>query len=321
MTDFPLTETPHIFLTDGGIETTLIFDDGFDLPHFAAFTLLRKAKGIAALRAYYERYIAIAKHQATGFILESPTWRASPDWGDALGYSKFELSDANFLAVGMLLNLRDQHETPATPMLVSGCVGPRGDGYVAGKVMHPVQAEAYHNEQISVLADAGADLITAITMTNASEAIGIARAAARNSKSSVISFTVETDGRLPSGQTLRDAIIEVDSETQCAPAYYMINCAHPSHFAAMLDEDAAWTRRIGGLRANASCKSHAELDAAIELDRGNRAELATEHAALYARTPSLRVFGGCCGTDQRHIEAISSALNLVQPIEAPPPTL
>ncbi len=318
MTHSPLTEPPHIFLTDGGLETTLIFDEGFDLPHFAAFTLLRKPKGVAALKTYFERYIAIAKRQSTGFILESPTWRASPDWGDLLGYSKVDLSDANFMAVGMLLDIKGQYETPATPMLVSGCVGPRGDGYVAGEIMCPVKAEAYHNEQIAVLAKAGADLITAITMTNASEAIGIARAAARNGKPSVISFTVETDGRLPSGQTLQDAIIEVDNETASTPAYYMINCAHPSHFAATLDVGASWTRRIGGLRVNASCKSHAELDAATELDRGNPIELAADHADLYARLPALRVFGGCCGTDHQHVAAISSAIKLVAPNQLTP---
>ncbi len=313
-----LPERPNIFLTDGGLETTLIFDDGLELPHFAAFTLLRNDSQTAALEAYYERYIAIAKRQGTGFILESPTWRANADWGDALGYSKDELSDANFMAVGMLMSLKDQHDTPASPMMVSGCVGPRGDGYIAGEIMSPADAEEYHNDQISVLAAAGVDLITAITMTNANEAIGIARAALSNGTPSVISFTVETDGRLPSGQTLKDAITQVDDATSCAPAYYMINCAHPSHFRAMFNEDAAWPRRIGGVRANASCKSHAELDAATELDRGNPIELATEHADLYSRLPSLRVFGGCCGTDHRHIAAISSALDLIQPNQSLP---
>jgi len=308
MTTFVLPETPHILLTDGGLETTMIFDEGFDLPHFAAFTLLRNPKGTAALKAYYERYIKIAKRQSVGFILESPTWRASPDWADKVGYSKCELSDANFTAIGMLLDLKDQHETRDTPILVSGCVGPRGDGYVAGDIMRPEKAEAYHNEQIAVFAEAGADLITSITTTNSSEAIGIARAAVRNGKPSVISFTVETDGCLPSGQTLQDAITEIDAETARAPAYYMINCAHPSHFASVCDKDAAWTQRIGGLRANASCKSHAELDDATELDRGDPAALAADHAALCAQLPALRVFGGCCGTDHRHVDAIASAV-------------
>lgn len=301
-------EGDRLFLTDGGIETTLIFDDGIDLPDFAAFHLLRDDAGRMALRRYFARHIRVAQNSGFGFILESPTWRASRDWGDRLGYSKAELHAANVAAISMMIELRSTYARDDFPMLVSGCVGPRGDGYVPGELMRAEAAEAYHDEQIGALLGAGAELITAITMTNSAEAIGIARAAKRRGAPVVISFTVETDGTLPTGQTLRAAIGEVDAATDRAPAYYMINCAHPTHFASALEPDAAWAQRIQGIRANASTCSHAELNEAPELDRGDPADLAARCRALADMLPQLRVFGGCCGTDHTHIAAIAAAL-------------
>jgi homocysteine S-methyltransferase len=297
------------FLTDGGIETTLIFDEGLELPSFAAIHLMRDAAGRSALKRYFERHIQVAlEHPGFGFILESPTWRSSPDWGDRLGFLKHELRSANAAAIAMMGELRATYASDQFPMLVSGCVGPRGDGYVAGEIMRTETAEAYHDEQIGTMLEAGADFISAITMTNTPEAIGIARAAKRRSANVVISFTVETDGKLPTGQTLRAAIDEVDAATGRAPAYYMINCAHPTHFAELLEGNAPWTQRIQGIRANASKCSHAELNEARELDRGVPSELGAEYRALAEHLPQLRVFGGCCGTNHEHIEAIAVAI-------------
>jgi homocysteine S-methyltransferase len=241
-------------------------------------------------------------------VLESPTWRANPDWPSRLGYSEAALTAANADAIGMMQALRSAGERAGHSVLISGCVGPRGDGYVAGAVMSIDAAAAYHAPQIAAMAGAGCDLITAITMTNAPEAAGVARAAARCGVPSAISFTVETDGRLPSGDDLAGAIAAVDAATGGAPAYYMINCAHPTHIERALDRRAPWTRRIGGLRANASCKSHVELNEATELDRGNPAQLAAEYDALFEQLPQLRVFGGCCGTDSEHLAAIAAML-------------
>ncbi|MBL0923618.1 MAG: homocysteine S-methyltransferase family protein [Sphingomonadaceae bacterium] len=298
----------RIFLADGGLETDIIFNEGIDLPHFSSITLLASAEGRTALERYYKRYIAIARSNGFGFILESPTWRSSHDWGDLLGMSRAELKAANAAAISLMIDLRSRHTAPGFPILVSGCVGPRGDGYVAGEIMRPEAAEAYHDEQIGTMAAAGAELISAITMTNANEAIGIARSAARRNLPSVISFTVETDGRLPDGQRLGEAITDVDTATDAAPAYYMINCAHPMHFDHVLVDDAPWTRRIMGIRANASSCSHAELNEATELDRGDPADLGLRYRTLHDRFPHLRVFGGCCGTDHEHIAAIANAL-------------
>jgi homocysteine S-methyltransferase len=296
-----------LFLTDGGLETTLIFHDGMELPHFAAFHLLRDGAGRAALTRYFERYIAIAKRDGRGFILESPTWRASADWGAKLGYTHDEIAVANRQSIRLMLELRDRHETASTPMVVSGCVGPRGDGYDPGRIMSAGEAEAYHALQVAAFAEAGADMVTAITMTNADEAMGVTRAAAKAGMSVAISFTLETDGRLPTGQALADAIAAVDTATANAPAYYMINCAHPLHFEDTLRAGDAWTARIRGIRANASRRSHQELNEAPDLDDGDPIELGGQYRDLLRRHAHVNVLGGCCGTDHRHVESISRA--------------
>jgi S-methylmethionine-dependent homocysteine/selenocysteine methylase len=284
------------------METTLLYQHGMELPEFASFPLLESEEGRAALHAYFEPYLAIARERGVGIVLDAPTWRANPDWGAKLGYSLEQLEEANRKAVAFIDGLRGQAD-----VLVSGCVGPRGDGYVPGELMSAEEAQEYHSWQVGVFADTGVDLVSALTMNYVEEALGIARAAAEAGLPCVVSFTVETDGRLPSGQPLREAIEQVDTETGGAPAYFMINCAHPSHFANVLKEDLPWKKRILGLRANASKMSHAELDAADELDSGDPDELAADYVALKAKLPNLTVVGGCCGTDHRHIDAISRA--------------
>jgi S-methylmethionine-dependent homocysteine/selenocysteine methylase len=299
-----------LFLTDGGIETTLIFHEGIELPCFAAFHLLKDDAGTAALRRYFSRYAEIACANGTGFILESPTWRASSDWGDRLGYSAAALANANAASIRLMQELRAAFQSERTPIVVSGCIGPRGDGYDPGAVMTPDEAEAYHAGQIGVFAGTGADMVTAITMTNASEAIGLTRAAQAAGMPAAISFTVETDGRLPTGQSLKEAIAEVDEATLGAPAYYMINCAHPTHFEATLAGKDAWLGRIRGIRANASKRSHAELNEAPDLDGGDPVELGGQYRSLLRRQPQIAVLGGCCGTDHRHIEEICAACSV-----------
>jgi S-methylmethionine-dependent homocysteine/selenocysteine methylase len=296
-----------LFLTDGGIETTLIFNEGLELPHFAAFHLLREKEGREALVRYYERYIAIAKADRLGFILESPTWRASSDWGDRLDYSREQIAAVNRASIDLMLDLRRKHESISTPIVVSGCVGPRGDGYDPGQIMSAREAEEYHAHQIAALTGAGADMICAITMTNVNEAVGVARAAASAGAPVAISFTLETDGRLPTGQSLADAIGEVDEATSRGPAYYMINCAHPVHFQHVLRARSAWIERIHGIRANASRRSHQELNDAPDLDGGDPVELGGQYRDLRREHPHINVLGGCCGTDHRHVECISLA--------------
>jgi S-methylmethionine-dependent homocysteine/selenocysteine methylase len=301
----------ELFLTDGGIETSLIYLDGQELPMFAAFDLFKTDAGRRAIRTYYARYCTLARAKGIGFILESPTWRANLDWAAKLGYSPAELGGINWEAIEMMLSLRHEFETASSPMVISGCIGPRGDGYNPDRMMSAREAEDYHSFQAGLFADSGADLVTAVTMNYAAEAIGIARAAAAAGIPSVISLTVETDGRLPTGMTLEETITTIDRSTDAAPAYYMINCAHPTHFEDKLKLGASWMSRIRGIRANASRLSHAELDQATELDAGNPAELGRQYAALRHKHGRINVLGGCCGTDVRHIEQIALACTTV----------
>jgi S-methylmethionine-dependent homocysteine/selenocysteine methylase len=296
-----------IFLTDGGLETTLVFLEGVDLPCFAAFPLLRSEEGRARLDRYFEPYIRTAVERDVGFILDTPTWRANPDWGARLDVSLEGLADVNQDAVRWASRLRDRLSDAKERVLINGVVGPRGDGYRPDAQMTAEEAQAYHAPQVEAFREAGADMVSAVTMNYAQEAIGIARAAEALGMPVVVSFTVETDGRLASGETLRSAIERTDRETGHTPAYYMINCAHPTHFDGILSEQDGWTRRIRGLRANASAKSHAELDESTELDPGDPEDLAGRYRALRERMTQLSVLGGCCGTDHRHIAAICEA--------------
>jgi S-methylmethionine-dependent homocysteine/selenocysteine methylase len=296
-----------LFLTDGGLETTLIFHEGLDLPHFAAFDLLKDGDGLARLAAYYDRYLAIAERQGVGAVLESPTWRANPDWAARLGYDAATLADANRRAIGLMLELRARHEAPGRPLVISGNLGPRGDGYRADRRMSAGEARDYHAGQVQVFAGTDADLVSAFTLNYTEEAIGIVEAVREAGMPVVVSFTVETDGRLPSGEGLGAAIRRTDEATGGYPAYFMLNCAHPDHFGDLAREDAAVLGRIRGLRANASRLSHAELDESTSLDSGDPRELGAQYRDLRRHLPRLNVLGGCCGTDHRHVESILAA--------------
>jgi S-methylmethionine-dependent homocysteine/selenocysteine methylase len=299
--------TGGMFLTDGGLETDLIFHEGFEMPLFASFPLLASEAGRTALRNYYLRCAQVATEAQVGFILEAATWRASRDWAVQLGYSSALLKDANRRAVELLVEIRTVLGDNTGPVVISAAIGPRGDAYNPDHLMTPEEAEDYHFEQIGTLADTAADLVTALTLTHAAEAIGIVRAAQRAHMPVVISFTVETDGVLPDGSPLSAAIHGVDGATDSGPVYYGINCAHPTHFNDVLVPKNHWSERIQMVRANASRMSHAELDDATDLDDGDPNEFGRECAELRERFPRINVLGGCCGTDVRHIQAIARA--------------
>jgi len=301
-----------LLLADGGIETDLIFRQGWDLPSFAAFVLLDDSAGTEALRDYYRPYLSIARSAGFGLVLETPTWRAGHDWGDLLGYDTAGLARVNRQGVQLLSELREEADTGAVPILISGCRGPRADAFNAGIVMTADQALRYHSPQVQTLGSSGTDFVSALTLAYPAEAIGIARSAQEEGVPVVISFTVETDGRLPNGSTLEEAVLQVDEATDGGPAYYMVNCAHFTHlrntFEANPGAPTAWRSRLRGVRANASDRSHAQLDAATDLDDGDPARFGDQSAQLLSQLPALMVLGGCCGTDARHIEAISRSV-------------
>jgi homocysteine S-methyltransferase len=281
--------------------------EGIDLPCFASFPLLEDEAGRDRLSRYFEPFLRTAHERGVGFILDTATWRANADWGERLGYSSEALADINRQSVSLAAKLRDGFDTEKSPVVIAGLLGPRGDGYRAEERMDAAEAEQYHRAQIEVFRDTEADMISAVTIPYSTEATGIVRAAQACGMPVAISFTVETDGRLPSGETLADAITEVDSATGNGAAYFMVNCAHPTHLGDLPVTDAPWRNRVRGLRANASALSHAELDAATELDAGNPLELGQQYRALRGQMPRLSVLGGCCGTDHRHIIAICEA--------------
>lgn len=302
-----LPQLDRLFLTDAGLETDIMFNRGIDLPHFASITLLQTRDGRRALEDYYRGFLDLAQRMGTGLVLEGATWRSSPDWAEPLGMTLAELDRLNAAAISMLIALRAAYQSDANPIIVSGCIGPRGDGYDPGRIMRIDEAQIYHAHQAHIFHLADVDMISAITMTNIAEAVGVTLAAKALHVPVAISFTVETDGCLPTGDQLAGAIAAVDEATENYPAYYMINCAHPTHFAGSLVENAPWTARIRGIRANASACSHAELDAMTELDIGDPADFAAQHKELLERFPHITVLGGCCGTDLRHVTAIAEA--------------
>jgi S-methylmethionine-dependent homocysteine/selenocysteine methylase len=295
-------------LTDAGLETVLLFEEGIDLPHFASFPLVDTDEGRAALRRYYAPFLELARERDVPLVLSAPTWRANPDWGSLLGYDGDELAAVNGRAVTFVEDVCDEVLGPEgrRDVVVEGCVGPRSDAYSPTLLMDEAEAERYHSAQLRAFAGTGCSRVSAFTLGYPAEAIGLARAAAAVDLPLVVGFTVETDGRLPNGQSIEDAIIAVDEATDGSVESFMINCAHPTHFADALPEGDA-RRRIGGLRANASTRSHAELDEAEELDSGDPDDLARRYVDRRQELPGLEVLGGCCGTDIRHVTAICDA--------------
>ncbi len=200
----------RLYLCDGGLETTLVFQEEIDLPQFAACVLVEENKARQVMHRYFDRFLAIAESRSTGFVLDTVTWRGGVHWGPALARSAEEMLRLNRASADFAREIRDRWSGRVDPILTNGVVGPAGDGYAPESLLDADTAEAAHAPQIAALADSRVDLVSAITMTHAGEAAGIVRAAVAKGLPVVVSFTVETDGRLPDGQTLGDAISEVD---------------------------------------------------------------------------------------------------------------
>lgn len=297
-----------LLMTDGGLETWMYFREGLEMPLFAGHTLMDHEAGRNAVRNWYDKFLAIAAETGVGYHLDTNTWRAGFHWADGLGKTSEELAEINRAAVAEAKATRDRWKQRVSPIVVSGTVGPAGDGYAIELAYEPEDAERIHAPQIQILAEAGVDLITAMTINHSGEAIGIVRAAVAAGLPVVIAFVVETDARLVSGETIKETISAVDAATDSAPLHFMVNCAHPDHFMHVFDGGGDWTGRIGGLRTNASRQSHTELDNSETLDDGNPEEQGRLHRDIRARLPNLRVVGGCCGTDDRHVREILRAV-------------
>ena len=300
---------PHqraqLFLLTGSLETTLLYEAGISFPSFASFTLIRRPEALTPMKEFYRAGALLAKDLHCGIVFSTPTWRASEDWGRQLGYSQKDLFDANQEAVRFVQEIRCEESLRGGDIVVSGCMGPRGDGYIVGQKMTIQEAEDYHRKQVEAFAGTTVDMLSAMTLNYSQEAIGIVLAAQSSHLPVVVSFTLETTGLLPSGESLASAILATDQATGAYPVYYMVNCSHPSHFAHVFDTDAQWVQRVRGLQVNASAKSHAELTASTDLDAGDPTALAEEMHTLKTRLPHMCAMGGCCGTDFRHIRLIA----------------
>lgn len=300
-------QTDRLYLTDGGIETWLMYKQGFELPHFCDFQFLADARGREALRKYYREFASIAKQRGTGYVFCSLTYRASRDWGQLIGFSAGALAEMNHEAIAFYRQIADEAGLDPEHTLYSGCIGPRGDAYQVNAKITASASQDYHSEQIETFRQAGADLVTALTLKSIDEAIGIARAAEAAGVPSVISFTLDKNCTVDGAHTLRAAIEAVDTATGGAPAYYMINCSHPVDFGPALNQ-GDWVRRIRGLRANASSLEHGMLCQLGHLEEGDAVELASQHGELARLYPHFNVFGGCCGTDFEHVRKICEAV-------------
>ncbi len=301
---------PKFYLSDGGLETWLLFTKKIALREFAAFELHRSPQAEAVLWEYFRPYIDLAIEVEAGFVFTACTWRAQPQWGAKLGYSQSEILDLNERAVRSLEQFVEREWSPHRPRswaMVQACVGSRDDAYRAQADRIIEEFRTYHFPQLKALKDSGVERIAAMTQSSVEEAVGITQACQELAVPLILSFTVETNGRIPAGESLEEAIEIVDDATGSYPTSYMINCAHPDHFGPHLPEKSAVLQRIEGVRANASKKSHQELDSSEILDSGDPVELAEKYSDLMAQLPQLRVFGGCCGTDISHIRKIAHA--------------
>jgi len=300
-----------LFLADGGLETDLIFNHGIDIREFAAHTLLPDPDKREVLADYFRSFLSLAGELGTGFILDSQTWKAHLHWADDLGATEQDLREANEDSVAFIAGIRDEFAANARPIILNGIIGPTADAYAPEDRVGARKAEQYHARQLGWLAETEVDMVTGVTLPRSDEAVGLVRAAEAAGLPVAISFTVETDGRLPTGRPLADAIRLVDDSTGGAAAYFMVNCAHPDHFFHVF-EDADWARRVRGLRCNASRLSHAELDACEVLDDGDPEEMGGQYRKIVERLPWINIVGGCCGSDLRHVKNIAGAMAIAK---------
>jgi homocysteine S-methyltransferase len=304
----------RLMTSASGFETWLQYVDGFKLRHFCGFELLNDPRGLTCLTDYHRKVVEAAVAQGFGVINEGLHYRASRDWGELIGFSREGLEEINIRGIEFYRAFAREYGSADTPMLVGGAIGPRGDAYNVGRTPDAAESEDYHSEQIATFKKAGADLVTAMTFSSVEEAIGVARAAKAAGMPVVVSFFVARGGQLKGGETIEEAITRVDAATGEAPAYYMINCTHPTEFEPGLTP-GAWTTRLGGFMPNAVAMETLDLCKLGHLEDGDPEELGGQMAGLARRFPHVHVWGGCCGTDGRHIGQIARKVGGVRRAE------
>lgn len=305
MAGFPDQRDGVFYLAEGGQETEIMYRHGHELPEFAMYPLLDKPAAMADLKTMYERVLATAAEHGFTALISGLDYRGSPDWGGKLGYSNAALTDALEQSIAFLRDVARPYQEQGNEVLIGGVIGPRGDAYSLNRTITAEESEDYHAFQLEVLKRAKVDIVTAMTFNNVPEAVGVARAASRVGLPLTIAFTLDSNHRLKSGPSLRQAIESVDAETgEDRPDFYGINCSHPLEFEPAL-EPGDWIKRVRSLRPNASAMDKIALCKIGHLEDGDPVDLGRRMGALSRRYPHIDVWGGCCGTWDRHLGEIA----------------
>jgi homocysteine S-methyltransferase len=301
MTRFPPQENDVIYLAEGGQETEIMYRHGHDLPEFAMYPLLENPEAVADLKQMYARVLDIAAECGFAAMICGLDYRASPDWGEKLGYSRSGLAEALEASIAFLRDVAEPYQGQIDRILIGGSIGPRGDAYSLNRTITADEAEDYHGFQLEVLQRVGVDFASAMTFNNVAEAIGVSRAAARVGLPLSMGFVLDNNHRLKSGASLREAVEAVDAEAGNAkPDFYGINCSHPLEFEPAL-ESGDWILRLRSLRPNASARDKMDLCKIGHLEEGDPVDLGHRMGALAKRLPHVDIFGGCCGTWDKHL--------------------
>lgn len=294
-----------LYLAEGGVETEIMYRHGHRLREFAMFELMDDPAAVTDMRDMYRRYLDVAARHGFAVLMAGFDYRASPDWGDKLGYSPEGLREMQHKCIDFLRDAARPYADQLPRVAVAGCIGPRGDAYALNHDITAEEAEAYHAIQMDTLRDCGVDIVWAATINNVPEAVGIARAAAAAGLPLNLSFTLDSDHRLQSGPSLREAIEATDAQAGAAqPDSYGINCSHPLEFEPAL-EPGDWVRRIRSLRPNAAKMDKVALCQLGHIEEGDPEDLGRTMGDLARRMPDVDIWGGCCGTWDKHFDRIA----------------
>jgi homocysteine S-methyltransferase len=301
---FPSQKEGRFYLSEGGSETELMYKYGFELPHFAMFPLLNNSDAVLKMREMYISYLEVAAKHKICALMGGLDYRASPDWGELLGYSPEGLAEANLQSIEFLREIANEYTSEIPGILIQGYIGPRGDAYERNENITENEAEDYHSVQLETLKKADVDLAHALTFNNIPESIGVARAAAKIGVPLGISLRLDSSSKLNSGPSLVEAITAIDKETDQSPEFYSINCSHPLEYEPAI-EPGDWINRVRGVRPNASKLEKIALCQIGHLEEGDPVELGEQCGDLARRYPHMDLWGGCCGTWNRHLEEIA----------------
>ena len=301
---FPRRQEGRFYLSEGGTETEFMYKHGFELPHFAMFPLLDNPQALSKMREMFRSYLEVAAKHKICALMGGLDYRASPDWGELLGYSPAGLADANLQAIEFLREIAGEYSSQIPEILIQGLIGPRGDAYERNETITENEAEDYHAVQLETMKKADVDLAFAMTFNNISESVGVARAAAKIGVPLGISLTLDSTSKLSSGKSLVEAITTIDDETDQSPEFYAINCSHPFEFEPAI-EPGDWVKRIRAVRPNASKMDKIALCQIGHLEDGDPVELGVLCGDLARRYPHMDIWGGCCGTWDNHLNEIA----------------